>query len=56
MSQYLQTTCHGTNNSVHSKGLKFAIAFCWLADNFSCYIFSKNANSWKTHCVKATTS
>ena len=45
LSQYLLTTCHGTkNDSIHLKGLKFAIAFCWLANDLSCYIFSKNAN------------
>ena len=38
------------------KGSKFVIAFCWLASNLSCYVFCKNANSWKTHCVKATAS
>ena len=58
LSQYLQTTsCHGTNNnSTYSEGSKFTIAFCWLANDLSCYVFSKNANSWKTHCVKATAS
>ena len=38
-------TCHGTNN--HSKGSKFAIEFCWLANDLSCYIFSKNPNGKK---------
>ena len=29
LSQYLETNCHGTNNNlIHSKGSKFAIAFC----------------------------
>ena len=35
-SRYLQTTCHGTNSSsIHSKGSKFATAFCWLANDLS---------------------
>ena len=34
--------CDVTDNSVHSKGLKFAIVFCWLANNLSYYVFSKN--------------
>ena len=36
----LQTT-------MHSKGLKFGIAFCWLANDLSCYVFYKHENSWK---------
>ena len=39
-----------------SKGSKFAIAFYWLVIDLLCYVFSKNANSWKTHCVKVTAS
>ena len=44
-SQYLWSTCHGTNNnSIHLKDSKFAIAFCWIANDLSYYKFSKNAN------------
>ena len=39
-----------------SKGSKSAIAFYWLVSDLLCYVFSKNANSWKTHCVKVTAS
>ena len=42
LSQYLCKTCHGTDNSVHSKVSKFAIAFSCLAIDLSYYIFSKN--------------
>ena len=36
----------------------FEICYCILliTSNLSCYIISKNENSWKTHCVKAATS
>ena len=38
-------TCHGTNNKlICSKGSKFAIALGGLANDLSCYLFSKNAN------------
>ena len=32
------------NHSIHLKGSKFAIAFFWLANDLSCYVFSKNVN------------
>ena len=45
LSQYLCKTFQGTNNnSMHSKGSKFAIAFCYLTNDLSCYVFSKNVN------------
>ena len=34
------------------KGFEFVIAFCWLANDLSCYVFSKNPNGKKTCCVK----
>ena len=37
LSQYKQ-------NSIHSNGSKFAVAFCWLSNDLSYYVFSKNAN------------
>ena len=42
-SHYLQSTCRNTNdNSIHSKGLKLAIALWRLMNDLA--IFSKNAN------------
>ena len=47
-SQHLQTTCHSANNnSTHLMDSKFAITFCWLTNDLSCYVFSKNTNGQK---------